>query len=48
MRVLEGNERYADVSGLGGHRKNKLRIVATHALIETHKAEEIAVFHQIV
>jgi hypothetical protein len=35
MRVLEGSERYVDVSGLGGHREKQLRIVTAQALIET-------------
>jgi hypothetical protein len=47
MYVLEGSERYVDVSCLGGHRKNQLRIVTAQALIETHKGDVIAVFHQI-
>jgi hypothetical protein len=48
MRVFEGGERYVDVSGLGGHRENQLRIATAKALIETHKGNVIAVFHQIV
>jgi hypothetical protein len=47
MRVLEGSKRYVDVSGLGGHRKNQLRIVTAQALIATHKGDVIAVFHKI-
>ena len=47
MRVLEGTERFVDISGLGGHRENQLRIVTAQALIETHKGDVIAVFHQI-
>jgi hypothetical protein len=47
MRVLECSERYVDVSGLGGHRGNQLRIVTAQALIKTHKGDVIAVFHQI-
>ena len=47
MRVVEGSERFVDVSGLGGHRENQLRIVTAQALIETHKGNVIAVFHQI-
>jgi hypothetical protein len=46
MRVLEGSERFVDVSGLGGHRENQLRIVTAQALIETHKGNIIAIFHQ--
>ena len=46
MLVLEGSERFVDVSGLGGHRENQLRIVTAQALIETHKGNVIAVFHQ--
>jgi hypothetical protein len=47
MRVLEGSERYVDVSGLGEHRENQFHIVTAQALIETHKGDVIAVFHQI-
>jgi hypothetical protein len=47
MRVVEGREQYDDVSGLGGHHENQLSIVTTQALIETHKGDVIAVFHQI-
>jgi hypothetical protein len=47
MRVLEGSKRFVDVSGLGGHCENQLRIVTAQALIETHKGNVIAVFHQI-
>lgn len=46
MLVLEGSERFVDVSGLGGHRENQLRIVTAQALIETHKGNVIAIFHQ--
>jgi hypothetical protein len=45
MCVLEGSERYGDVSGFGGHRENQLFIVTAQALIETHKGDVIAVFH---
>jgi hypothetical protein len=46
MLVLEGSEPFVDVSGLGGHRKNQLRIVSAQGLIVTHKGNVIAVFHQ--
>ena len=46
MLVLEGSERFVDVSGLGGHRENQLCIVTTQTLITTHKGDVIAVFHQ--
>jgi hypothetical protein len=46
MLVLEGSERFVDVSGLGGHRENQLRIVTAQKLISTHKGHDIAVFHQ--
>jgi Reverse transcriptase (RNA-dependent DNA polymerase) len=47
MLVLEGSERFVDVSGLAGHRENQLRIVTAQALIQTHKGNVIAVFHQM-
>jgi hypothetical protein len=47
MRVLEGSERFVDISGLGGHCKNKLCIVTAQALIPTHKGDVVAVFHQM-
>ena len=47
MLVLEGSERFVDVSGLAGHRENQLRIVTAQALINTHKGPVIAVFHQM-
>jgi hypothetical protein len=34
MLALEGSERFVDVSRLGGHRANQLRIVTAQALIE--------------
>jgi hypothetical protein len=40
MRVLEGSERFVDISGLGGHCENKLCIVAAQALV-------VAIFHQM-
>jgi hypothetical protein len=46
MLVLEGSERFVDVSGLGGHCENQLRIVTVQTLISTHKGDVIAVFHQ--
>jgi hypothetical protein len=42
--LLEGSERFVDISGLGGHHENQLRIVTAQALIETHKCNVIAVF----
>jgi hypothetical protein len=47
MSVLEGSERYVDVSGLGGHREKQLLIAMAQALIKTHKGDVIAVSHQI-
>ena len=47
MTVLEGSERYVDVSGLAGHRENRFFIVTTQALIRTHKGDAIAIFHQM-
>jgi hypothetical protein len=47
MLVLEGSERFVDVSGLAGHRENQLRIVTAQALINTHKGNVIATFHQM-
>lgn len=45
MVVLEGNEKFVDVSGLEGHRENQQRIVTAQALIDTHKVPANAVFH---
>ena len=47
MLVVEGSERFVDVSGLAGHRENQLRIVTAQALIHTHKGDAIATFHQM-
>jgi hypothetical protein len=46
MLILKGSERFADVSGPGGHRENQLRIVTAQTLISTHTGDVIAVFHQ--
>jgi hypothetical protein len=47
MLVLEGSERFVDVSGLAGHKDNQLRIVTAQALISTHTGDAIATFHQM-
>jgi hypothetical protein len=47
MCVVKNTERNADVSGLGGHCENQLRVVTAQALIETHEGDVIAVFHQL-
>ena len=47
MLVLEGSERFVDVSGLAGHRENQLRVVTSQALITTHRGNAIAIFHQM-
>jgi hypothetical protein len=47
MLVLEGSERFVDVSGLAGHKVSQLRIVTAQALINTHMGEPIATFHQM-
>ena len=47
MLILEGNERFVDVSGLDGHKVSQLRIVTAQALIKTHKGDAIATFHQM-
>jgi hypothetical protein len=44
MLVLEGSESYVDVSGLAGHKDNQLRVVASQALITTHKGDAITTF----
>jgi hypothetical protein len=46
--VLEGSVQLVDVSGLCGHCKIQLQIVTSQALIEIHKGNVIALFHQIV
>jgi hypothetical protein len=45
MLVFEGIDHFVDVSGLGGHCENQLRIVTSQALIETHKGNVIAVIN---
>ncbi|MFA9289401.1 MAG: reverse transcriptase domain-containing protein, partial [Weeksellaceae bacterium] len=47
MLVLEGSERFVDVSGLAGHTVTQLRIVTAQAFISTHKGDAIATFHQM-
>ena len=47
MCVVESCERFVDVSGLAGHRENKLRIVTAQTVINTHKGPVVAVFHQM-
>jgi hypothetical protein len=47
MMVLEGRERFVDVSGLIGHRINQLRIVTAQALITMHEGDAITIFHQM-
>jgi uncharacterized membrane-anchored protein len=47
MLVLEGSERFVDVSGLAGHTVSQLRIVTAQAFISTHKGDAIATFHQM-
>jgi hypothetical protein len=46
MLFLKGSELFVNVSGLGGHCENQLRIVKAQALIETHKGNVIAEVHQ--
>jgi hypothetical protein len=46
MIVLEGSECFVDISGLGGHCENQLRIVTDQTLISTQKGDVIAFFHQ--
>ena len=46
MMVVEGSERFVDVSGLAGHQESQLRIVTGMALLHTHKGDAIGVFHQ--
>jgi hypothetical protein len=36
MVVLDGSERFVDISGLAGHRENLRRIITAKALIETN------------
>ena len=47
MVVLEGSERFVDVSGLAGHKVSQLRIVTAQALVTTHKGDAITTFHQM-
>jgi hypothetical protein len=47
MRVLEGSERFFDVSGLAGHKFSQLCIVTVQALVSTHKGDAIATFNQM-
>jgi hypothetical protein len=47
MRVLEGSERFIDVSGLDGNKVSQLRIVTTHALVSTNKGDDMETFHQM-
>jgi hypothetical protein len=47
MFVLEGSERFVDVSGLAGHTVSQLRIVTAQALVTTHKGDAVATFHQM-
>jgi hypothetical protein len=47
MLVLEGSERFVDVSGLASHKFSQLRIVTAQALIAIHKGEAITTFHQM-
>ena len=47
MLVLEGSERFVDVSGLAGYTVSQLRIVTAQAFISTHKGDAIATFHQM-
>ena len=42
----ESNE-FVVVSGLAGHKVNKLRIVTAQALVTTHKGDAITTFHQM-
>jgi hypothetical protein len=47
MLVVEGSERFVDVSDLVGHKVNQLRIVTAQALVTTHKGDAIPTFHQM-
>jgi hypothetical protein len=47
MMVLEGSERFVDVSGLAGHKVSQLCIVTAQPLVTTHKGDAITTFHQI-
>jgi hypothetical protein len=47
LLVLEGSERFVDVCGLAGHTVSQLRIVTAQALVNTHKGDAIATFHQM-
>jgi hypothetical protein len=45
--VVEGSERFVDISGLAGHKVNQLRLVTAQALVTTHKENAIAAFCQM-
>jgi hypothetical protein len=45
--VLEGSERFVDVSGPAGHTVSQLQIVTAQALVSTHNGDAIATFHQM-
>jgi hypothetical protein len=47
MLVVEGSERFIEISALAGDKVNQLRIVAGHALVITHNGGAIATFHQM-
>jgi hypothetical protein len=47
MLVLEGSERFVDVSGLAGHKVSQIHIVSASALVIKHKGDAIATYHQM-
>jgi hypothetical protein len=47
MLVLEGSERFVDVSGLAGNYVNQVCIDTAQAFVTTHKGNAIATFHQM-
>ena len=47
MVIVDGSQRHVDVSGLDGHKVSQLHIVTAQALIQTHKGNAIATFHQM-
>jgi hypothetical protein len=47
MRVLEGSERFVDLSVLAGHTNSQLHIVNAQVLVSTYKGDDIATFHQM-
>jgi hypothetical protein len=47
MRVLEGSERFTDVSGLVGHKISQLLIVTAQTLVPAHKGDAISTLHQM-